>query len=227
MNTTHELAVVAANLDPSTERIVRYLADEYGVRINAVFFRVFQDGDRQYLCRAWLRDPAEVTAGLGEETSVGEWNEEYYVSFGYEAAVVRDGLEKGYIVAGGGSWYSDKLANLELGARIWVNKPGLGYVGVGMVTQEVQPVDKFTVFDDASEPVPIAEVSPVAASLRPEAANPKVADYLVGVGWIETVDPQHAVKEKGFFGHQNIVARPRDPKWNHTIKRLKTRLDIE
>ncbi len=113
MNTTHELVVVAASLDPSTERVVRYLADEYGVRINAVFFRVFRDDDREYLCRVWFRDPAEVTAGLGEETSVGEWNGEYYVSFGYEAEVIRDGLERGYIVAGGGSWYSKTLANLD------------------------------------------------------------------------------------------------------------------
>jgi hypothetical protein len=134
MNTTHELVVVAASLDPSTERVVRYLADEYGVRVNAVFFRVYRDGDREYLCRAWFRDPTEVTAGLSEETSAGEWNGEYYVSFGYEPAVVRDGLEKGYIIAGGGSWYSDKLANLEPDARIWANKPGSGYVGVGVVT---------------------------------------------------------------------------------------------
>ena len=46
MNSTHELVVVAASLDASTERVVRYLADEYGVLINAVFFRVFQDEDR-------------------------------------------------------------------------------------------------------------------------------------------------------------------------------------
>lgn len=103
MNSTHELVVVASSLDPSTERVVRYLADEYGVRINAVFFRVFQDGDREYLSRAWFRDPAEVTAGLGEETATGEWNGEYYASFGYDIKVVRDGLERGYLVADGGS----------------------------------------------------------------------------------------------------------------------------
>jgi hypothetical protein len=227
MNTTHELAVVAASLDPSTERVVRYLADEYGVRINAVFFRVFRDDDREYLCRAWFRDPAEVTAGLGEETSVGEWNGEYYVSFGYEAEVIRDGLERGYIVAGGGSWYTRTLANLEPGARIWVNVPGSGYVGVGMVTQEMQPVEEFTVLDDAGNQVPIVEVSPVAASLRPATSDPDAADYLVRVDWIKTVDPTQAVKEKGFFGSQHSVARPRAPKWNYTVQRLKTRFGIE
>jgi hypothetical protein len=107
------------------------LADEYNVRINAVFFRVFRDGDREYLSRAWFRDPAEVTAGLSEETAAGEWNGEYYASFGYDPKVIRDGLKWGYIVAGGGSWYSRTLAMLKPGARIWVNVPGSGYVGVG------------------------------------------------------------------------------------------------
>gem|GEM_PF-5225672 len=34
-NDTHELVIVAARLDPSTERIVRYLAAQCGVRICA------------------------------------------------------------------------------------------------------------------------------------------------------------------------------------------------
>jgi len=227
MNSTHELVVVAASLDPSTERVVRYLADEYDVRINAVFFRVFRDGDREYLCRAWFRDPAEMTVGLGEETATGEWNGEYYASFGYDTEVVRDGLKRGYLVAGGGSWYSKPLAMLKPGARIWVNVPGSGYVGVGVVTQEMQPVDEFTVLDDAGNHVPIVEVSSVAASLRPATDDPDVTDYLVRVEWIKTVNPKQAAKEKGFFGVQNTVARPRAPKWDHTVERLKTRFGIE
>jgi len=227
MNSTHELVVVAASLDPSTERVVRYLADEYGVRINAVFFRVFRDGDREYLSRAWFRDPAEVTAGLGEETTIGEWNGEYYASFGYDTEVVRDGLKRGYLVAGGGSWYSKTLAMLEPGARIWVNVPGAGYVGVGVVSQEMLPVDEFTVPDETGKQVPIVDVSPVAASLRRAADDPDTTDYLVRVQWLKTVDPKQAVREKGLFGNQNSVARPRAPKWDHTVERLRIRFGIE
>jgi hypothetical protein len=116
---------------------------------------------------------------------------------------------------------------LEPGARIWVNKPSSGYVGVGVVTQEMQPVDEFTVLDDAGNEVSIVEVSSVAASLRPAADDPDAADYLVRVDWIKTVDLTQAVKEKGFFGNQNSVARPADPKWNHTVKRLKVLFGIE
>lgn len=221
MNSTHELVVVASSLDPATERVVRYLADEYGVRINAVFFRVFRDEDREYLGRAWFRDPAEVTAGLGEETTVGEWNGEYYASFGYDTEVVRDGLARGYLVAGGGSWYSQTLAMLEPGARIWVNVPGSGYVGVGVVEQAMQPVDTFMVRDESGAETPIVEQSACAAALRKAADDPVLADYLVRVKWLKTVGPAQAVHEKGFFGNQNSVARPRSPKWDHTVERLK------
>jgi len=55
LNDSDELVIVVAGLDPSAERIVRYLAAEYGARINALFFRVFKDGEREYLARAWLR----------------------------------------------------------------------------------------------------------------------------------------------------------------------------
>ncbi len=228
LNPAHELVVVAASLDPSTERVVRYLSDEYRVRINVVFFRVFRDGDREYLSRAWLRDPAEVSAGLGEEgATAGEWNGEYYASFGYDTEVVRDGLKRGYLVAGGGSWFSRTLAMLEPGDRVWANVPGTGYVGVGTVKEESQPVDQFTVPGGNGKLVPITEVSEVAGRLRKAADDREEADYLVGIDWIKTVDPKQAVHEKGFFGNQNSVARPRSPKWNHTVERLKMRWGIQ
>jgi hypothetical protein len=64
LNTSHELVIVAATLDQATERIVDYLAEDYGVRINAVFFRVFRDGDREYLTRAWLHDSDGLDDGV-------------------------------------------------------------------------------------------------------------------------------------------------------------------
>src|SRR5207253_2560856 len=62
LNSSHKLVVVASGLDDSTERIISYLADEYGVAINAVFFRFFRDGSAEYLSRAWLIDPGDVEA---------------------------------------------------------------------------------------------------------------------------------------------------------------------
>ncbi len=45
LNERHQLVIVAAELDASTERIVTYLAQQYGVPINALFFRYFRDGE--------------------------------------------------------------------------------------------------------------------------------------------------------------------------------------
>lgn len=57
LNDGHRLIVVANELDNSTERIVQYLADEYGVNINALFFNFFREGEKEYLTRVWLIDP--------------------------------------------------------------------------------------------------------------------------------------------------------------------------
>ena len=67
LNEAHELVLVAGQLDDSSERIISYLADEYGVAINALFFRFFRDGDNEYLSRAWLTDPGEVDAKVEEK----------------------------------------------------------------------------------------------------------------------------------------------------------------
>ena len=52
-------------------------------------------------------------------------------------------------------------------------------------------------------------------------------EQFVRVDWIKTVSLDEAVKEKGFFGNQNIVAKPKSKKWIHTIERLKQRWGIK
>ena len=44
INKSHQIIIVAAELDPSTERIVDYLS-KYGISINVLFFKVLQHGD--------------------------------------------------------------------------------------------------------------------------------------------------------------------------------------
>ena len=108
LNAAHELVIVAASLDPSTERIVKYLASEYAVRINALFFRVFKDGDRQYMARAWLREAEEEVKPI--QVAQKQWNGEYYASFGGNPNRVWDEAVKyGFITAGGGHWYTGTL----------------------------------------------------------------------------------------------------------------------
>ncbi len=61
INEAQRMIVVAAGLDAHVERSLRYLSEEWGVDINAVFFRCFESQDgRQWLVRSWLEEPAEV-----------------------------------------------------------------------------------------------------------------------------------------------------------------------
>lgn len=228
LNGDHELVIVAASVDPSTERIVGYLAEQYGVNINAVFFRVFSDGDREYLARAWLREPSSLEASVGAaEEPTGEWNGEYYVSFGVDnRRCWEDAMKYGFISAGGGTWYSNTLHMLEPGARVWVNIPGRGYVGVGIVTKTAVPMEDFIVKNEAGQDVSIASVSTLVANNPTAKENPETAEYFVAVEWIKTVPMDKAIKEKGFFGNQNSVARPTSAKWNYTVERLKARIGI-
>ena len=226
LNSSHELVIVASSLDSSTERVVNYLSETYGVFINAIFFRVFKDGNREYLTRAWLAEPATELVGRSEQkVGKSEWNGEYYGSFGGRRNW-KDAVQYGFFSAGGGSWYSKTLQLLSPGDRIWVNIPGSGYVGVGIVKAEVVPLEEFCVAKKDGGSAPITDLRTSISDLINSTDDPETAEYVVGVDWIYTVDVEQAVKEKGFFGNQNSVARPRTDKWNHTIERLKKRFGI-
>jgi hypothetical protein len=84
INQAHHLTIVASELDHSTERIIGSLSDNYGVPINAVFFRHFQDGDDQYRVRSWLVDPRRRSRRRSPSKRGSEpWNgRDFYVSLG-------------------------------------------------------------------------------------------------------------------------------------------------
>lgn len=225
LNESHQIVLVAAQLDDATERIIKYLNDR-DIAINALFFQVFQHGPDQLLSRAWFIDPGKTQANVATTTNrTGEkepWNGEYYVSFGGEISRSWDDARKyGYISAGGGSWYSQTLKLLSPGDRVWVKRPGTGYVGVGRVTESVQSVNDFKVPTPAGER-PCLEVLKSADRLRKSAGDPEKAEYFVRVEWVDTVTEDKAFNEVGLFGNQNTVCQPTAPKWRHTIERLKT-----
>ncbi|MCK4391765.1 DUF91 domain-containing protein [Candidatus Bipolaricaulota bacterium] len=228
LNDAHSLVVVAAELDSSTERIVRYLSEEHSVPINAVFFRVFKDGDCEYLTRAWFIDPTEVESGATAVSPKEPWNGEYYVSFGeYPDQQWADARKYGFVCASGGSWYTRTLGLLEKGGRVWVNVPGQGYVGVGIVTEAVVPIREFRVRQDDGSTVLLSDVSLIAPEMFKDADDPEVAPYIVGVRWIKTVPVEEAIHEKGFFGNQNTVCKPTSKRWQHTVDRLKQHFGVE
>lgn len=220
LNQTHQIIIVAAELDPSTERIIGYL-NERDIAINVLFFQVFQHGEHQLLSRSWLIDPVEAAANIPLDGKREPWNGEFYVSFGdANSRSWEDARKYGYISAGGGTWYSQTLKRLSPGQRVWVNIPKKGYVGVGVVEQDVQPASEFTVTTPQGEQ-PVMDVVQHGEKYKATADDPELSEYFVKVRWLDTRDAGHAFYEVGLFGNQNTVCQPTTPKWRHTVERLK------
>jgi hypothetical protein len=61
MNESHRILIVASRIDPSSERIIKYLSNGYGVNINAVTFHYFKGSEgKEFVGRVFLLDPSEV-----------------------------------------------------------------------------------------------------------------------------------------------------------------------
>ena len=219
-----KMVIVAAKMDDGTERIIHFLREIYDVDINILFFQVFQSGGRRFISRVWLEEEIDEPAKV-ETGSKGTWNGEYYVSFGEDSRNWEDARKHGFVSAGGGSWYSKTLNLLSPGDRIWVNIPHVGYVGVGIVTQEVV-LAQDAVFDENGTAVKMNELT-LKGNYFYSPDDPEKAEYVVQVRWIKTVRKSEAVKELGFFGNQNSVCRPTAERWSFTVDRLKKLWNIE
>lgn len=224
LNESHQIILVAASLDDSTERIINYL-NARDIAINVIFFQVFQSGQQQLLSRAWLIDPGETQINVAATTrssSEGRepWNGEFYVSYG-SGRSWEDARQYGYISAGGGTWYSQTLRLLSPGDRVWVKIPQTGYVGVGRVRAPSQPIREL-VFLTPQGDRPALEVLRDGPRYAARESDPDKVEHAVLVDWLDTVDEAHAFQEIGLFGNQNSVCQPKTPKWRHTVERLKT-----
>jgi len=61
VNESHKMLVVASEIDASSERIIKYLSDSYGIGINAITFNYFKnDCGKEYLSRVFLIEPSDV-----------------------------------------------------------------------------------------------------------------------------------------------------------------------
>ncbi|MCC5968262.1 MAG: nuclease [Natronohydrobacter sp.] len=223
INESHQVVIVAAVLDSSSERIVNYLNGR-GVGINVLFFQVFNHGEQQLLSRAWLIDPGEVQVQAASSGHRGEkepWNGEFYVSYGAsETRLWEEARQHGFICGGGGTWYSNSLRMLEEGDRVWVKVPGKGFVGVGRVTGPRVMAKDFQIGDQSALDV-------LRGSYHREFPDdPEQSEYFVPVEWLHTVPESQAVQEVGMFGNQNTVCKPVTPKWRTTVDQLKAKFRV-
>jgi len=68
LNQDHQMLIVASIVADSSERIINYLSDSYGVSINAATFQYFRDGEgKEYLARVFLIQPSEVEYNVKEK----------------------------------------------------------------------------------------------------------------------------------------------------------------
>lgn len=225
MSRDHLMVIVASELDNSTERIVKFLAKR-NLNINVLFFQIFESASGQLLSRAWLVDPAEVqvTVTDGSERD-GVWNGEFYVSFGEgEAQHWEDAVNYGFITASGGTWYTQTLNMLSEGDRVWVNVPRQGFVGVGRVIGSAVPASEF-ISPNNSDSVRFIDL--LGMERYRSGGFEENQAWFVPIKWDKTVPLNHAIREVGFFGNQNTVAKPKSEKWEHTISVLKKRFHIQ
>jgi len=216
LNTAQSLTIVAASVDSATERIVRFLNEDYGVPINVIFFRNFVDGGASYLARTWLVDSDAQAGGTGSaarKTKTREpWNgTDWYVSFGEfsDGRQWVDARKYGFISAGGGKWFVQTLKNLPIGARVLVHIPKEGYVGVGEVIAEAQRFDRAQVIVDGTEqPLKVQEL--VGNYRHDGDEDDDISEWAVTVRWDKTRPREEAFWKPGMFANQNTATRLRD-----------------
>ena len=227
LNQSHQIVIVAAQLDDSTERIVAYL-NKRDIAINVLCFQVFAHGAEQLLSRAWLLDPVHTQVNVTPPTDgvTEPWNGEFYVSFGHSATRSwAEAVQYGFICGGGGAWYSRTLQLLRPDDRVWVNVPSTGYVGVGRVISRAVQAADFKITGPNGEASAL-DVLTQGDYHREFMTDPERSEWFVKVEWLKVVALDQAVKEIGFFGNQNTVCKPTTPRWRSTVERLKERFGI-
>lgn len=204
---THRLLIVSSELDPSSERIVRYLAEKHDLNINAVFFKFFRAAGGEFLGRAWLMDP-EALQQRTETRHRKPWSGYWFVNVGEsEHRNWDDNRRYGFVSAGQGEKYSKPLRKLGLGDKIFAYMKGVGYVGYGEVTTLAVPITEFT--PAGSDQTLLQE--PLAAPKAGENANDQaMAEWVVGVRWLKTYERSDARRFPGMFANQNIVCKLTD-----------------
>lgn len=215
LNEEHTITIVASSLDPSTERIVEYLARQTDLNINVVFFFIFGDGEGRMLGRSWLISPNEVeqrAEAKSERKAIGEWTGYYFVNVGEsEEAGSRswaDCVRFGFVSGGQGERYRRAMMKLHAGDRVFAYIIGRGYVGYGVVTEPAVMARDFITPEGPLLEQPL-EAREALSRHRDDEVN---ADYVVAVDWQKTFERGNAQSYPGVFANQNIVCKIRDPK---------------
>jgi hypothetical protein len=205
LNGTHQMLIVASEIDPASRRIVEYLSEEHGIAINTAFFNVFESDGQEWLTTDFLLDQVEVEE-RSERRVRAPWSGYYFVNAGVgEDRAWADMIKYGFVGAGGGDFYSKRLDQLSIGDEIFAFQRGLGYVGYGVVNTEKVPASEFMTGSG-----PLFQQDLVQPNIKRNADDSSRAEYVVGIDWQKTFDLDKSKWFKGAFANQNIVCKLRD-----------------
>ncbi|CAB4924599.1 MAG: DUF91 domain-containing protein [Actinobacteria bacterium] len=210
LNDEHHLTIVAGSLDAATERIVTYLSEEYGVRINVALFTHVADGDQAYLARTWLLpdvEPETQRRPAARGSRREPWNG---IDLCFEMGELgrrswEDARSHGFVSAGGGPRYTSRLRELPPGSRLWVHLPKTGYVGHGVTTGHAQ------LFSEARGPGGWLQGLALEATYSLAELEPDDAEWVVPVRWVKALPREQAVWERGMYANQSIITQLRQP----------------
>lgn len=215
LNEEHSITIVASSLDPSTERIVKYLAEHHDLNINVVFFYIFGSGDARMLGRSWLISPTEVeqrAEARTERRALREWTGYYFVNVGEtEEAGGRsweDCTKYGIVSAGQGERYRRAMMKLQPGDKVFAYISGKGYVGYGIVTDTAVMARDFRTANGPLLEQPLRALEALSR-YRDDESN---ADYVVAISWQKTFGRDQAQTYNGIFSKQHVVCRINDAK---------------
>lgn len=202
LNATHQMIVVASEVDEATRRIIEYLSEVHGVGINASFFNIFEADGREWLTTDHLLDQEEVK-DRSVKKARSPWSGFYYITGGTEEARPWEEMRKyGFVSASGGRWYTDKLDRLSIGDPVFYYQKNNGYLGFGRITTTKVAAADFQLKTGEH----LTNVLP-ARYLTDHADDADNAAYVVGVNWLKAFDRDNAKTFTGIFANQNIVCK--------------------
>ena len=207
VNGNHSMVILASELDDSSERIVQYLAEQYGVPINVLFFTFFKTSSGEFVGRAWLKDPEEMQERT-QARNQAPWSGFYFVNVGEGEHRNWDDCRKyGFLSAGQGEKYGNAMKKLKPGDLIFAYMKGLGYVGFGTVTQSATMARDFA--PDGSDKK-LLDLPLKQPGMSDNKDDPALCEWVVGVKWEKTFERDQAKRFQGIFANQNIVCLLRD-----------------
>ncbi len=151
--------------------------------------------------------PDENTQNSPAERKNIEWVGDWYVNVGEGKGETRtwaDCMKYGFLSAGQGAVYSNALKRLEIGSTVYAYMAGLGYVGLGKVTQKAMPIRNFVV---GQAKRPLLEMSLEAKCPNANSNDPELSEWVVGVKWLNTFPKEQAQRFVGAFASQNVVCK--------------------